>query len=87
MSPRARAAHRIYHSRPMVAARLEASLAQTWRRRLAADGGPAAWAAFKAMYEGEIDERRRRLASEIREIRRLGGLGSNPFLPASVERV
>jgi hypothetical protein len=62
-------------SRHMMALRSRVNVMQYHRRRLSTVGGPAAWVAFKAMYEGEVDAKRKALADEIRGLRRQAGVG------------
>lgn len=74
MSPIVRATMRVLRCRDMSRLRLQADLAQHWRRRLTASGGPAAWVEFRSMYAGEIDTSRRELAGRIRDLRHRGHL-------------
>lgn len=78
MTPLASTTMRVLRCRDMQRLRLQADLAQLWRRRLATSGGPAAWVQFKSMYDGAIDDARRELAGRIRRLRHQSGLGPRP---------
>ena len=74
-NPQQSIAAMVAKSRHMVSLRAKATVMQYHRRRLSTVGGPAAWVAFKAMYEGEVDAKRKALADEIRGLRRQAGVG------------